>query len=495
MIDVMSRTSFDFDPARIHGHIKIELFDDKTKQLIQKIEHDNMVTNASKYILNGVAGGIPNQMQNLVMPVATRVLGGLMLFDEELDEDADNIHFPFGKNSDNNYTHLIAAAGRLPNANNPLLGSLNATESGPTATGYVSVWDFNTSQANGTIKAAALTLASENADTIPFCCGNNNYTAHNILKTNGQTDGVAQPLYYDTDSGMMYFTSTDSNMGYSMTQAYDPQVGTTVYTYTMTIFATYLPLYKYGVADIVNAYSIPAYVTTISWQDTVLYTPVFRPGYDGYAYFTYSAGNESGNGSFKYLSLAVDDQSFTLSSMISVTLTESYLLAGQYITFAEDYIWATTYDRTGIYRIRKSNTAMVDLYAFPTGFSAYDSGVACKGGGLNIMLYCPAANGQTGYYDNYDAIIYPDGTILRNGLYFSRSTARFAGGSRPGAHADYESPYLWTWGQIGSPASGSSYSGYGSLSQRYLGTIANLASTVTKNATQTLKVTYTLTDV
>ena len=81
----------------LKGHLQIELKDEKTKK-VQVYEQDNMVTNAVASLL-GIASNVSpynNMMQSLI-PIAKRALGGLFLFDGNLEEDPDNIHFPFGR--------------------------------------------------------------------------------------------------------------------------------------------------------------------------------------------------------------------------------------------------------------------------------------------------------------------------------------------------------------------------------------------------------------
>ena len=77
------------------GHVKIELFDHKTGKL-KKIERENMLTNALAYRAgidsNDTLGLYSSEYS--IMPLGTKGLGGLYLFDGPLTEDADNVHFP-----------------------------------------------------------------------------------------------------------------------------------------------------------------------------------------------------------------------------------------------------------------------------------------------------------------------------------------------------------------------------------------------------------------
>ena len=133
------------------GHTKIELFDAKTGKLKQRYEEDNLVTNAVKYLL-AYENKINRQPSNEIFPIATKALGGIMLFNKEIEESADNFEFPIAN-------QLVGYAGRETNVTNPQAGSINPLECVNADDGYTTVWDFGTSQANGTIKCVCLTSA------------------------------------------------------------------------------------------------------------------------------------------------------------------------------------------------------------------------------------------------------------------------------------------------------------------------------------------------
>ncbi len=109
----------------IKGHVKIELLDHKTGKL-RTTERENMLTNALAY-----RAGIDSNdtialysNENSIMPLATKGLGGLLLFDGPLTEDAGNIHFPMD-------VHLTGCAGRgSGNPASALQGTIDNTASG-----------------------------------------------------------------------------------------------------------------------------------------------------------------------------------------------------------------------------------------------------------------------------------------------------------------------------------------------------------------------------
>lgn len=66
---------------KIKGHVKIELRDAETGKLKYEEEGDNLVTNALASLVNIIASANKSYLDDLLMPVATRALGGLMMFD------------------------------------------------------------------------------------------------------------------------------------------------------------------------------------------------------------------------------------------------------------------------------------------------------------------------------------------------------------------------------------------------------------------------------
>lgn len=151
----------------IKGHAVIELKDVETGA-VQRVEHDNMVTNGLKYCLTpwmgkfsyATGGSTPQKMLDETTEtrksgnrsMMNHLLGGIFLFQNNLEEDVDNTAFPL----DNPLTGK--ASWDAYNGIDTYRGSYNEKESGLQDDGsYKHVWDFSTSQANGQISALALT--------------------------------------------------------------------------------------------------------------------------------------------------------------------------------------------------------------------------------------------------------------------------------------------------------------------------------------------------
>lgn len=147
------------------GHAIFELTNTETGEK-RVYEDDNMVTNfleqfciptgqLSYDLLALLAvGDITSGNYGINGNLLSYFTGGLLLFEDEVDEDADNI-WPRNGNK------VIGQAGSGSYSGaNLKAGSYNETESGPVENGYRHVWDFTTNQANGQISCACLTTRS-----------------------------------------------------------------------------------------------------------------------------------------------------------------------------------------------------------------------------------------------------------------------------------------------------------------------------------------------
>ena len=134
----------------LKGTATIELTNADGSKEIYK--HDNMITNA----VNDLCMSQRGEMATILKIVdngdsyAQALFGGLLLFDETLDTDANSYLIPTAKCT--GYASQDAYAGL-----DTCRGSFNQSEGGIQPDGsYKFVWDFSTSQANGTIKSLAL---------------------------------------------------------------------------------------------------------------------------------------------------------------------------------------------------------------------------------------------------------------------------------------------------------------------------------------------------
>lgn len=136
------------------GTTKIELTDVNTGR-VETFQDSNMVTNALQDIMKPLGlSKRPNRFLNEFVPYYAKLLGGILCFDTQIPENADNYFPPAGAGLTG-----CAAYGEQNNTKNTCRGGFNQTESEVNLKDrYVKyVYDFATSQANGTIASVCLT--------------------------------------------------------------------------------------------------------------------------------------------------------------------------------------------------------------------------------------------------------------------------------------------------------------------------------------------------
>lgn len=134
----------------IKGSATIELTNADGRKEIYK--HDNMITNAVQDLCMSQRGDMATILKIVDNgdSYAQALFGGLLLFDDTLNSDPADYFLPTVKCT--GYASQDAYAGL-----DTCRGSFNASEGGVQTDGsYKFVWDFATSQANGTIKSLAL---------------------------------------------------------------------------------------------------------------------------------------------------------------------------------------------------------------------------------------------------------------------------------------------------------------------------------------------------
>ena len=456
----------------IKGHVAIELHNHKTG-LRDRIEGDNMVTNALNYVIPIVMGG--NTSAESLMPLYKKALGSLMLFDGTLTEDKNNMFLPAE-------AHLVAFADRGLDTTYSDRGSLNSAETYQTDTGYQSVWDFSTSQANGTIKSLALSLNYSFGDSY---IRNSPYNLVGPFKTSGpsckdlsdKTRFYCYALCYDVENQYLYYI--DPQLGGVSSRTERDDTGKTKYLYSteIHIMKAYVPTTKFKLADYPSPTNYGEEVTSFTIEtgtsdaDCRAY---FKNGYDGYAYMITPMGT---TGEVEMYKLKLSDYSFEISEAQTFTVksVNFYNYYG-HSTANNGYAYIKSLDKKTIYIVNLSNPVDVQEAKLPNDYTLSDGGLAnLKNGGVKF-----ATN------DSRYGICYPDGKIIINQQSGSYSYDPI--GSNPRLIADN----LVVFGHR-------AYSSYnysnGRLLNNYLGTIYNLPQPIVKTAASSMKVVYTLTDI
>ena len=450
----------------LKGHSKIELFDAKSRKRVHVQEKDNMVTNAlSKVYSCGIDG-----FSYLPFPMVGNTLGGILLFPNTLTEDANNIYAP-----STNYP-VGYASNDVNSGANIYRGSMNQTESGVIDNGYKFVWDFSTSQANGTISALSLTHKNGGA---------NYYGSIDSTTIDTIFPSIAHRQSSEDNSmvkllNMMCIVEIDAtnNIVYSIV----PDYGTgklTIKKFVANISSVHLN------KDILyNIVSEDTVITPSVFLFTGVYGSVFNysflDGKDGYWCGFEGDGNTSGNASIVWIKIKKSDYTFTegtwtLTNIHAYPLgyyaslgNSSYTKRNQYCALRNGYLYFFNKEvvsgsslSNGIYKLNISNTADISLIQSSANLSAGEMV------NINDIIICNKC-----IVDGNNIIHQTGGTIELNGCQLCMSgvyglrTSCFSNG------ANFTNQYL-------------------RLIPQYLATINNIAP-VTKTADKTMKITYTV---
>lgn len=140
----------------IKGHTIIELMDPVSGKVTDRVESDNMFTDAISEMVNFALGHAygNNCLTNLYTQHWDPMLGGILLFDGQIEENPGMLYAPSGVRMTGCGSLYYANA----NANMKVMGTYNTTESDTSQANIKKfVYDFATEQANGTIACVCLT--------------------------------------------------------------------------------------------------------------------------------------------------------------------------------------------------------------------------------------------------------------------------------------------------------------------------------------------------
>jgi len=468
------------------GHTKIILTNVETGEQVVH-EDDNLITKAIDKIIN------INMAMNLapndrLLPMATNALGGIMLFDGELTESEDNIHFP-------TEAHLVGYASTNTNTSDKFRGSWNSVESGKTESGYVSVWDFGTSQANGTIRAVARTSVHAGQNPLFYY----------LSPTRGRTSCGAPatdtgwvPIRYD--GTYLYMLKGNSN------------------THQMRLARVKIPMLQFGVADysdVARTYEVIAswdtLVTTYSWwyyqdhhdvaNEQYVYADdpnMYEDGGDGKLYCVFYGPTKQYTEypyDITYFTINYGDESYDKSETIRLNSGTSYWT--DYSTYNMYYtghyrghvnkgvLYRISNNRKVIYMIPLDNVASYSAVRILSDDTSDFVEDLCRVKPHNGGIYFEVYHYTTSSYNRQDGILYPDGVYVLPGSYTSNNDH----GDSAYTESRTVDDDLTVFGYYGDVYV------YRGWAANYLGTINNLASPIEKTAAQTMKIIYTLTDV
>lgn len=505
----------------LKGTTRIELTNVKTGQK-EVIEKDNLVTNAVPSILDNpfawqlkASYGSYNFGGN-ILPLCPKLFGGILLYEDAIPESADQL-FAQAANK------LVGYSSNNANNNTDIMrGSMNLNESGPLESndGYRFVFDFATSQANGTISSVGLT--SQWGGMVGYGSSEwKNTQCPYVFRQ--EKSGILDPsitlvyahlIHYAPDTGVATaFYVSDKN------------------TITVTRVQLHTKHWKLtrnlSMCDETQVLDTQ-FVETEVFAGTETTSPLLYYNFcnagDGYIWgFEHAAnanGNKEGKASINWIKIKVDDLSFEegtweidgqlykMGRAIAPN-DQGYLYgySGQADSAILDgYLYCFKYDLTGIYKIKLSNITDITFIEHP------DKKITIYGANSNYYYFYWATANMTVAGNKiclWDSWINVD-AIVKNSY--------FAGYSMPSKSSLYDGwldgngvdthPFRNAAGRYGidigvytlkysgrhSTGEGSAGTIYASLllNSPYLATINNLPTPVQKTADKTMKITYIL---
>ena len=456
----------------IKGRATLTLTDAKTGKR-ERITSDNMVTNAVKYFYETNPMGVMNFDAYLPM---WRLFGGCMLFQNTLTENAGNMYPP---NSDDN--PLIAYANQTTHS------TADAYRGNPAAVEISSnhikiIFDWNMTQGNGTISSVA--LANENFMGL-YPSGN----AAFVRLTGRNVDGVTYSRVNEWGSGY------DRNRALTCPVEIDSD-GNGICLYcngtTLEEITAAHPYVKAGLLEDPNALPASGGSWTAKYREVGTRSANLSRSFNtGYTYIGFDANNyyvmerDSGSNTKLYIDV-IDKSDFT--SVTAKTLTISgATLARPGVTCSDinngiisngSVYWLSGSDNKTFVRININNVADVEVLTASTA----------------------AINQEA------QPIILNDGLILGRNYLINGSKvypvqAR-AGRGLTDEVTPYECYAMYNRGplvyQSASTDTSTYYRRYGfgpALVIPYMATVNNLGASVIKNASKTMRLEYTLTQV
>lgn len=461
----------------LKGKMKIELTDVHTGETKTVLEQ-NMVTNALANIFKPMGlDKSPGKMLNGMNPYYQTVLGGLLLFDAEIEENADNLYPPSGVN-------LIGCAsyGVQNNTTGTLRGGFNQTESELNMTDrYMKyVYDFTTSQANGTISCVCLThknggYTSYGGKDAPFgsnyglgmqvCDGHLQYVHTNYTggttgdKYSGCTIGTTELIFLiNMDEDAVYYFRIDNSKKITITKR---------------------RAYMKSVSVLENPYSKKPLIDSFELEELKAELPTSYTSYnfdiaDNCLYIVSCANYYlEVNAAFVVTKINFSNWKVTQYTMTNTT-AERINLNGMRTSYVHrGYIIFRGYNNANhVYKMELGNSANVEQLKL-VGFTSITGTFAL---GMNGRIYIEGYGSSTYYLYviNLDT----------NEIMKAEASRIIGGSSYPCYTPVLNEPMLWfasygNWLTVG----------YFILSN-YLATINNLSEPVTKTADKTMKVTY-----
>ena len=458
------------------GITEIELTDVRTGQ-VEKHTETNLVTNAiAHFFSHNIEGmlftinGNTNDLNDNMLPLCPNSIGGILLFSDTIEEDPNKYYVPSANPC------VGYASNNVNGTTNIMRGSMNLTETKKLDNGYKFVWDFTTSQANGTISCVALTHTWAGLAYMGDTYNGNNFVW--VMRSrNGESSGQARTAYInaveiDPENNFLWTIGLNTSneiiiqkirMSFTSVGLNDTMLGS-----------------NYDVLSEVKL-NPTSFVMADPKRNEGNYD--FFDGKDGYWYGFMHEQNRDGNAAFNKIKISKADYSFTEETMI-VNGARTHAVgyhSGYNVNPSRDvhsvllngFLYIVSYDNTKVYKINIDNPA--DVKEIPLGFT---SNYTCNDDYYRSGSIYLANIGD--WIIGSDFLINTEDRVFKkanNAPWTYTSTPLFPYG-----------PYLFSFGGYYANATRQNLF----LATPYLATINNLETSVIKTADKTMKIIYTI---
>lgn len=450
-----------------------------------------------------------NTFQSHYLPICPNLIGGILLYQNELEEDPTKYYAPI------NNPLIGYASNDVNTTTDSKRGSMNQTESKYLDNGYKFVFDFSTSQGNGTISSIGLT--SKWGGRYGYGHPLDKYKQH-ILKLSSQMTSATGT-----------FASDRNLLRQANIVSFDPETENGIYVFVnsannLEIGRVIIPVRAISLSEdffgkCKNLDKNIHTITTTQFASVLTnnyFYGTFIDGHDGYIWgfqhLDNTQGNSSGNATILWIKINKEDFTFeegswTINAQLyqfgyyraataNINSPEGY----NYLIIKNGILYAIKYTSdnymSGVYAISLNDPNDIQLLTFTDN---------------STRLFKPASSSNY-YYYNFSTvvneingvIVYRGGYIHNGKLYPQYNNSSLgetylaaeglAACPKPGLQCG---PFLL--GITSNSYSHSSSTYYWSfwiyLMTTYLATINNLENPITKTEDKTMKITYILTEV
>ena len=476
----------------LKGKTTFELTDVNTGE-VEVIEDSNMITNGLQEFLRtyGYFGcDILSDETIRKSSLWVNLLGGLFLFDTALDEAVNNTFMPAGVKMIGNGSKDVANSGAVTE-----LGSYNTSESGLQSDGSVKfVYDFSTSQANGTIACACLTskiggyigMGNSNEQRIfnkdylftTFISDDSHKRTSNI---DGSKTDEQHVLYASYNDNAIYL-SNPYNIQYNASHA-DQHWSTTKKIQILKVKAGFTSI---GIKErlllnqVSETYDIDIPQDILTYMGTRTGLVYINADTDGNVFVVFNTGEDTlYNGSFCWI-MKIDRERNVTHYKFTNNVGTALAFYGKRMVFNGEYLFA--YTRTTPYKLYgikySDSTQIIDVnLTFNLNYKLFN---------IDKNLIGMFGNSHDNSY-YYAPLVYD---IVNNELRYCNGKGGYPNDLYI-PFIDKKGVYIYVY-CYGSSSRDNYF--YVLKDPRYLATINNLSELVVKTASKTMKVTYTITE-